>query len=57
MKEKFYTTKAIAETLDLKLLINIQTIIAAMDSNMDYLQIFNIQGDKLIHTQEVLQIK
>lgn len=53
MKENFYTTKAIAETLDMRLLINIQTLIASMEKDSDYLQIFTIEGDKLTHSQEV----
>ena len=53
MKEKFYTTKAIAETLDMRLLINIQALVSSMGSKADYLQIFRIEGNKLIHSQEV----
>ena len=53
MKEHFYTTKAIAETLDMRLLINIQTLIASMGKEADYLQVFTIEGDKLTHSQEV----
>ena len=55
MKEKFYTTKTIAETLDMRLLINIQTLIASMGNDADYLQIFTIEGDKLTHSQEILE--
>ena len=53
MKEKFYTTKAIAETLDMRLLISIQALVSSMGSKADYLQIFRIEGNKLIHSQEV----
>jgi uroporphyrinogen-III decarboxylase len=53
MKENFYTTKAIAESLDMRLLINIQTLIASMEKDADYLQIFTIEGDKLTHSQEI----
>jgi len=53
MKEKFYTTKTIAETLDMRLLINIQTLIASMGNDADYLQVFTIEGDKLTHSQEI----
>jgi hypothetical protein len=53
MKENFYITKAIAETLDMRLLINIQTLIASMGSDADYLQVFTIEGDKLTHSQEI----
>jgi hypothetical protein len=57
MKDKFYTTKAIAETLDMRLLINIQTLISSMGSSADYLQVFQVEGDKLIHSQEVPEIR
>jgi len=53
MKEKFYTTKAVAETLDINLLINIQTLIFTMEVDTDYLQSFNIEGNKLTHSQEI----
>jgi uroporphyrinogen-III decarboxylase len=53
MKEMFYTTKAIAEILDIRLLINIQTLIASMKKDADYLQVFTIEGYKLTHSQEV----
>jgi hypothetical protein len=53
MKDKFYTTKTIAETLDMRLLINIQTLISSMGSSADYLQVFQVESDKLIHSQEV----
>ena len=53
MNDKFYTTKAIAETLDMRLLINIQTLICSMGKDTDYLQVFTIEGDKLTHSQEV----
>lgn len=53
MKEKFYVTKGINENLDMRLVIYIQTILATMEVEVDYLQVFHISGNTLIHSQEV----
>ncbi len=52
MKEKFYVTKKINERLDMRLIFYIQTLIDTMEVEHDYLQVFSISGNILIHTQE-----
>lgn len=52
MKEEFYVTKGINEKLDIRMVIYIQTLIETMEVEKDYLQVFNISDDTLIHTQE-----
>ncbi len=52
MKEKFYVTKRINERLDMRLIFYIQTLIDTMEVEHDYLQVFSISGNILIHTQE-----
>lgn len=54
---KFYTTKHISETLDLKVLIKIYELITRMSGEIDYLQVFDIEDDLLIHSQEIPQYK
>ncbi|GLI57791.1 hypothetical protein PM10SUCC1_33050 [Propionigenium maris DSM 9537] len=51
--EKFYITKGVYETLDMRIITYIQTLIKSMDIEVDYLQVFSISGNVLIHTQEV----
>ncbi len=52
MRENFYVTKGVNERLNIRLVIYIQTLIDTLEVEKDYLQIFDISGDKLIHTQE-----
>lgn len=51
--EKFYITKGVYETLDMRIITYIQTLIKSMDIEVDYLQVFSISGNVLIHTQEI----
>ncbi len=51
--EKFYITKGVYETLDMRIITYIQTLIKSMDIEVDYLQVFSISDNVLIHTQEV----
>ena len=53
MNKKFYVTKEVNERLDIKIVIYIQTMIATMDVEIDYLQVFDISGNILTHSQEV----
>lgn len=53
MNNKFYVTKEVNERLDMKIVIYIQTIIATMEVEIDYLQVFDISGNILTHSQEV----
>lgn len=54
MNEKFYVTNGINENLDMRIVIYIQTLIATMEMvEIDYLQVFDISGNTLIHSQEV----
>ena len=53
MKIGFYTTKEVNERLDMKIVIYIQTLIATMEIEKDYLQVFDISGNILTHSQEV----
>ena len=52
MQEKFYVTKGINEGLDMRLIFYIQALIDTMEVEQDYLQVFSISGDILVHTQE-----
>ena len=52
MKDKFYVTKWINESLDMRLIIYIQTLIATLEVDTDYLQVFDISENTLIHSQE-----
>lgn len=53
MNKKFYVTKEVNERLDIKIVIYIQTIIATMEVEIDYLQVFDISRNILTHSQEV----
>lgn len=53
MNQEFYMTKEISENLDKKLLMLIYKIILKMKGEVDYLQVFTVEGRKLTHTQEV----
>ena len=50
--EKFYITKGVYETLDMRIITYIQALIKSMEIEVDYLQVFSISGNVLIHTQE-----
>ncbi|GLI57314.1 hypothetical protein PM10SUCC1_28280 [Propionigenium maris DSM 9537] len=48
----FYITKNVGDSLDGKLLIYIQSLIESMNVEKDYLQVFEISGNTLTHSQE-----
>lgn len=53
---EFYVTKQLKETLECRLLLYIYNLIEGMEKEVDevdYLQVFDIDGNKLIHHQEV----
>ena len=53
---EFYVTKHIRETLSCKLLLYIYRLIEELSQEVeevDYLQVFDIHGDMLLHHQEV----
>ena len=56
--ENIYITKHIEENLDLRLLIIVSILLEQKISklpkeNIDYLQIFEVKNNKLLHRQEV----
>jgi hypothetical protein len=53
MTRDFYVTKSVLDTLDLSLITKIDAAICSVPVDLDYLQVFDILGDRLIHTQEV----
>ena len=53
MTRDFYVTKSVLETLDLGLITEIDAAICSVPMDLDYLQVFDVSGDRLIHTQEV----
>lgn len=58
MKPKFYVTKEINESLDIRLVIQVQTLITTIQiEEVDYLQIFEIEDDTLTHRQEIPEYK
>ena len=53
---ELHVTKGVRETLNCKLLLLIYNIIENLPrkiEEVDYLQVFDIQGNKLVHHQEV----
>ena len=55
--EKIYMTRHISENLDLRLLTSVMAllnnkILKTREEDLDYLQIFEIKNNKLIHSQE-----
>lgn len=52
MKDKFYVTREINESFDMRLINNIQTLIDTLEVDTDYLQVFDLSGNTLIHSQE-----
>ena len=55
--EKIYMTRNISENLDLRILTSVMAllnnkVLKTKKEDMDYLQIFEINNNKLIHSQE-----
>jgi len=53
---EFYVTRRLKETLECRLLLYIYKLIEGLAEKVeevDYLQVFDIEGNKLIHHQEV----
>lgn len=57
MNKTFYTTRTVMETLDFKLLTNIAAIISSLTGEVDYLQVFHIKGNTMVHSQEVPEMR
>ena len=53
MCRDFYVTKSVLDTLDLSLITKIDVAICSVTTEVDYLQIFQVIGDKFIHSQEI----